>query len=106
MLFGGHDATITNILSAFNVWESQLPDYGITAILEFSENTTTGKFGVEIFLRNSTVAEPYPLTIPGCDQFCPLKDLKKLLTKVIPKDLAEDCKPKNENFTVPPESGP
>jgi prostatic aicd phosphatase len=106
MVFAGHDATITNLMSALNVWESQLPDYGITTILEFSQNTLTGKFGVEIFLRNSTIGSPYALTIPGCAQFCPLDVLKKLISNVIPKNFTEECMPKDENFTVPPESGP
>jgi prostatic aicd phosphatase len=27
-VFAGHDSTVTNILSAFNVWDLQFPDYG------------------------------------------------------------------------------
>lgn len=47
-VYAGHDATVTNIMSAFNVWEQQFPDYGITAILELSQHKTTKEFGVEV----------------------------------------------------------
>jgi prostatic aicd phosphatase len=47
-LYAGHDATVTNILSAFNVWEQQFPDYGVTAILEMSQHKVTKEFGIEV----------------------------------------------------------
>ena len=105
-LYAGHDSTVTNILSAFNVWDPQFPDYGITALLELSQNKKSGEYGVEIFLRNSTTVEPYPLTIPGCSKFCLLKDLKVLLKNSIPSDLKQQCKPLSEDFTEPPVGGP
>lgn len=105
-IYGGHDATITNILSAFKVWEPQLPDYGITTMLEFSQHKGTGQHGVEIYLRNSTTVDAYPLTIPGCGQFCPLDELKKLLANIIPADVKAACKPAQEGFTEPPAGGP
>lgn len=47
-IYAGHDATITNILSAFNVWEQQFPDYGVTAILELSQHKVTQAYGIEV----------------------------------------------------------
>lgn len=105
-LYAGHDSTVTNILSAFNVWQQQFPDYGITALLEFSKQKQTGEYGLEIFLRNSTKYQPYPLTIPGCGQFCPLKDVKRLLNNTIPENWEEECKAKDEGFTQPTIGGP
>lgn len=105
-LYGGHDSTVTNILSAFNVWEQQFPVYAITAMLELSMHKESGEYGVEIFLRNSTEVEPTKLTIPGCSQFCLLKDAKKLLKDTIPEDWEEECKAKNEDFTEPTLGGP
>jgi prostatic aicd phosphatase len=105
-LYAGHDSTVTNILSAFNVWEKQFPDYGITAMLEFSKHKSSGEYGVEIFLKSSSKSQPYPLLIPGCKQFCPLKNLKTLLDKTIPKNWDQECKAKNSNFTTPAIGGP
>lgn len=101
-LYAGHDSTVTNILSAMNVWPKQLPDYGITAILEMSEQNST--FGVEVFLKNATGI--HKLTIPGCDEFCPLNDLKTALKLNIPENWEKECISKDENFTEPPASGP
>lgn len=106
MFFAGHDSTVTNIMSAFNVWESQFPDYAITALLELSKSKKTGEYGVEIFLRNSTRSEPYPLTIPGCSQFCPVKEMKTLLKNTISTDRSTTCESKTEGFTEPPLGGP
>jgi len=105
-VYAGHDATITNILSAFNVWEQQFPDYGIATILEFSQHKSTKDYGVEIFLRNSTEAQPIQLTIPGCYKFCSLSDLEKLLGDNIPREFAADCKARDESFTPAPPNGP
>lgn len=105
-LYAGHDSTVTNILSAFNVWDPQFPDYGITALFELSQNIKSGEYGVEIFLRNTTSVEPYSLIIPGCSKFCLLKDLKVLLKNSIPTDRTTECKPDAEGFTEPPLGGP
>lgn len=106
MLFAGHDSTVTNILSAFNVWDSQFPDYGITALLEFSLNRKTGEYGVELLLRNSSRSEPFSLTIPGCTKFCPLKDVKTLLKNTVSVDHEKECKPMTEGYTEKPLGGP
>ena len=37
-------------------------------------------------------AEPHVMTIPGCEQDCPLKKFKSLLSDVIPKDWNYECK--------------
>lgn len=47
-VYAGHDATVTNTLSAFNVWKEQFPDYASCGILEFSQHKETGEFGVEV----------------------------------------------------------
>lgn len=47
-LYGGHDSTIANLLSALNVWEPQVPDYGITVIFEFSRDIITNNYGVQV----------------------------------------------------------
>lgn len=47
-LYAGHDSTITNILSAFNVWEQQFPGFGVTAILELLQHKETKVYGVQV----------------------------------------------------------
>lgn len=105
-LYTGHDSTIVNVLAALDVWKQQLPVYGIMAIFELLENTKTGEFGVKIFLRNSATSGAIPLTIPGCEHFCPLDRMVELTQKLRAKNWAAECQAKNKDFTTPPPSGP
>ena len=49
-IYAGHDSTVTNVLSAFNVWKQQFPDYATCGVLEFSLHKETGEYGVEVTL--------------------------------------------------------
>lgn len=104
-LYAGHDSSVVNILSAMNVWPAdRFPDYAITALIEFSEQKSTGKLGVEIFLKDGAKVDK--LTIPGCDEFCEISKLKFFLEENIPKNWQKECIAENENFSEPPPSGP
>lgn len=48
VLYAGHDSTVANLLSALNVWDAQVPGYGITVFLEFSQDRQTGEHGIEV----------------------------------------------------------
>ncbi|GLV36906.1 uncharacterized protein CBL_02259 [Carabus blaptoides fortunei] len=105
-VYAGHDSTITNLLSALNVWEQQIPNYGITVMLELLKKHSTNEYGVQIFLRNSTTVPPHLLTIPGCESFCPLHQLTRLVDRVIPRHLVEECKTDDPNYVPPVLGGP
>lgn len=105
-LYGGHDATIVNLMTALNVWDPQMPEYGIMIILEFSKDRITKNYGLEIFLRNSTSLPPFQLTIPGCEKFCGLEKLVQLRSAVIPEDWEEECKTDDPEYEPPPPGGP
>lgn len=40
LIYAGHDSSVTNILSAFNVWTQQFPDYGSAAHLLFKNHVS------------------------------------------------------------------
>lgn len=105
-LYTGHDSTVVNILHAIGVWEQQLPVYGIMAIFELLEDSKTGEYGIQIYLRNSPKSGAIPLTIPGCEQFCPLDKFIELTRKFIVVDKVSECAARDTNFTTPPPSGP
>lgn len=105
-LYTGHDSTVVNILHAIGVWEQQLPVYGIMGIFELLQDNKTGEYGIQIYLRNSPKSGAIPLTIPGCDQFCPLDKFIELTKKFIIVDKASECAPKDKSFTTPAPSGP
>ncbi|XP_076257186.1 prostatic acid phosphatase-like isoform X1 [Rhynchophorus ferrugineus] len=103
-LYVGHDSTIVNLMRTLKVWDAQLPDYSITILLELYEDSS-GTYGVEVYLRNSTLIQPFKLTIPGCDEFCPLEELKQLTKDVIPDNWDEECNV-DESYNVPEPGGP
>lgn len=105
-LYTGHDSSITNVLSAFDVWELQFPTYGIMALFELVRDKKSGDVGVQMYLRNSATSGAVPLIIPDCGHFCPIEKFVEIAYKVIPDDRANACKPKNKDYVTPPPSGP
>lgn len=105
-LYTGHDSTIVNILSALSIWKQQMPVYGIMALFELVRDKATNEIGVQIYLRNSDKSGAIPLTIPGCQQFCPLDLFIQLCKQYIPKDRKLICEAKNKEYVTPPPSGP
>lgn len=105
-LYTGHDSTIVNVLAAVGVWQQQLPVYGIMGIFELLQDRSSGEWGVQMYLRTSAKSGAIPLTIPGCEHFCPLNkvvDLVEHITKTLDES---ECLAKNVNFMPPPASGP
>lgn len=104
-LYTGHDSTVVNILASLNVWERQMPTYGIMAMFELVRDKATQEIGVQIYLRNSTTSGAIPLTIPGCEHFCPFERFLEATRNVASVNLIEDCKAKDPNFVGPTEQG-
>lgn len=105
-LYTGHDSSVVNVLSGLNVWQKQFPTYGIMALFEMVRDKKTGVVGIQMYLRNSATSGAIPLVMPGCEHFCPLDKFMELSQKVIPKDRAAACIPRNKDFVTPPPSGP
>lgn len=59
----------------------------------------------QIFLKNST-HEPYPLTIPGCEDICSMKKVLTLTAAVIPDNIDEECIAKKMDYKPPQDGGP
>lgn len=84
-LYSGHDTTVIGALGACNVWNpSNFPEYGMTAIFELRQNKRTGEHGVQIYVKKDPESEPSLLTIPGCNSFCVLSDMKTTLSNNVP----------------------
>ncbi|EZA54701.1 prostatic acid phosphatase isoform X2 [Ooceraea biroi] len=98
-MYVGHDSTIVALLDTMHIWYNQMPYYNIMTMIELHEDEE-GNWNVQIFLRNTTVHEPYPMTIPGCTVACPLDKFIKILSPMIPEDWKEECKV-GGNYTTP-----
>lgn len=105
-LYTGHDSSVVNALAGLNVWPRQFPTYGIMAIFELVRDKKTNQAGVQLYLRNSATSGAIPLTMPGCDHFCPLNKFVELAQSSIATDRVSLCAPRNKNYVTPPPSGP
>lgn len=105
-LYTGHDSSIVNILSGLKVWKQQFPEYGIMAMFELVRDKSSGEIGVQLYLRNSATSGAIPLTLPGCDHFCPFDKFVNLARNTIPEDHKAACVPRNKDYSTPPPSGP
>ncbi|XP_036143241.1 prostatic acid phosphatase isoform X2 [Monomorium pharaonis] len=99
-MYLGHDITVVSLLNTMHIWYDQIPYYNIMIIIELHENE--GKWNVQIFLRNTTAHEPYPMTIPGCTVACPLDKFVEILKPMIPDNWEEECKVNDSNYVIPP----
>ncbi|KAI5630255.1 lysosomal acid phosphatase precursor [Silurus asotus] len=91
IMYSAHDTTIVALQEALNVYNGLQPPYASCHIFELHQDNN-GSFSVAMFYRNdSSVAEPYYLTLPGCAQQCPLQDFIRLTHSVIPTDWHKEC---------------
>lgn len=53
---------------------------------------TRRNFSVEMYFRNESHRDPWPLTLPGCPNRCPLQDFLRLTEPVVPKDWLQEAR--------------
>ncbi|KAM8967061.1 prostatic acid phosphatase [Pelodytes ibericus] len=88
-MYSAHDTTIAALQAALNVSNGKMPPYAACHIFELHEDD--GQHIIEMYYRNDSTVEPYPLTLPGCNFSCPLQIFQKLTSQVISQDWVKDC---------------
>ncbi|XP_074051912.1 prostatic acid phosphatase [Macrotis lagotis] len=89
IIYSGHDTTIGGLQIALDVFNGKLPPYAACHIMElYLEN---GQYNIEMYYRNDTQQDPYPLTLPGCTTSCPLKQFTELVSPIITEDWSKEC---------------
>ncbi|XP_044534241.1 prostatic acid phosphatase [Gracilinanus agilis] len=89
IIYSGHDTTIGALQMALDVFNGKFPPYAACHIMElYLEN---GQYNVEMYYRNDTQQDPYPLTLPGCTASCPLKQFVELVSPVMTEDWSKEC---------------
>lgn len=83
-VYSAHDTTIANVLNTLGVFELHSPPY--VACIMFELRLKEGVPYVQVFYKNTTDPHPPPLHIPNCGQLCPLENLYKLYSSVLPTD--------------------
>nr|ACE75179.1 histidine acid phosphatase [Glyptapanteles flavicoxis] len=95
-----HDNTVVNVLSTMGVWDNKEPGFNAMVLVELHENK--GQWNVQLFYRNAPDYETRPLTVPGCEQACPLEKFKELMAPMIVDNYDEECKVDDPNYEIPP----
>ncbi|XP_048886328.1 lysosomal acid phosphatase isoform X1 [Brienomyrus brachyistius] len=90
IMYSAHDTTIVALQSALNVFNGKQPPYASCHIFELFQEDN-GSFSIAMFYWNDSRTEPYPLVLPGCDQYCPLVDFVRLTKPVIPVNWKAEC---------------
>ncbi|XP_074961538.1 lysosomal acid phosphatase isoform X3 [Phalacrocorax aristotelis] len=89
-LFCEHDTTLVALQMALDVYNKIQAPYASCHLFELYQEDD-GNFSVEMFFRNDSRKEPYPLTIPGCQHKCPLQRFLELTDPVVPQDWEREC---------------
>uniref|UniRef100_A0A1B6G422 acid phosphatase n=1 Tax=Cuerna arida TaxID=1464854 RepID=A0A1B6G422_9HEMI len=89
-IYSAHDSTISSLLNTLGVFDLQIPAYASAVLMELRVDSQ-GNHQVTMFLRNSTIHEPYLLTLPGCTPVCPLDMFLQLCEAVVPLDWEREC---------------
>ncbi|XP_074842213.1 prostatic acid phosphatase-like [Carettochelys insculpta] len=90
MVFSTHDTTIGALQMALNVFNGKLPPYSACQFFElYQENS--GHYSIEMYFRNNTLMDPYPLRLPGCTSPCSLEKFAKLVSPIIVDDRSKEC---------------
>eukprot|EP00092_Neocalanus_flemingeri_P076897 GFUD01095429.1.p1 GENE.GFUD01095429.1~~GFUD01095429.1.p1 ORF type:complete len:410 (+),score=111.59 GFUD01095429.1:112-1341(+) len=87
-MYSAHDTTVSYVLNTLGVFDGLAPPYASLVMFELYD---LEGWHVKISWRNDTSKPPYVLTIPGCQQLCPLHLFKQLTESVRPADWAQEC---------------
>uniref|UniRef100_A0A8C9LZI3 acid phosphatase n=1 Tax=Piliocolobus tephrosceles TaxID=591936 RepID=A0A8C9LZI3_9PRIM len=95
IMYSAHDTTVSGLQVALDVYNGLLPPYAACHLMELYFEK--GEYFVEMYYRNETQHEPYPLTLPGCSPSCPLERFAELVGPVIPQDWSTECMTTNSH---------
>ncbi|KAM5248161.1 lysosomal acid phosphatase isoform 3-T3 [Ctenodactylus gundi] len=90
LVYSAHDTTLVALHMALDVYNGKQAPYASCHIFELYQEDD-GNFSVEMYFRNDSKKDPWPLTLPGCAHRCPLQDFLRLTEPVVPKDWQQEC---------------
>ncbi|KAM9307680.1 prostatic acid phosphatase-like [Gastrophryne carolinensis] len=90
IMYSSHDSTIVALQMALNVYNGMLPPYASCHFIELYQDEN-GSPSIQMYYRNDTSVDPYPIALPGCSQSCPLERFTELTSSVIAEDFKREC---------------
>ncbi|KAF0305623.1 Lysosomal acid phosphatase [Amphibalanus amphitrite] len=88
--YSGHDNNVACLLTTLGLYNGLAPPLACAVLVELHEEPEVGPT-VQLFYRNDTTAEPYPLQLPGCQLSCPWDTFVQLTADVVPGDVRAEC---------------
>ncbi|CAH1957982.1 unnamed protein product [Acanthoscelides obtectus] len=87
-LYSGHEQTVAYLLSFLGIYEPpHIPAYGSHIILEIHEKD--GEYGVKVLYQDDSPRLHNYITLPGCEEFCPLDKFMEMHKGLLPADTSE-----------------
>ncbi|XP_015263067.1 PREDICTED: prostatic acid phosphatase-like [Gekko japonicus] len=91
LIYSAHDTTLGALQMALNTYNERLPPYAACQIFELYQEDT-GDHTIEMYFRNDTSRDPYPITLPGCSFACPLQKFADLVSPILVDDWESECR--------------
>jgi len=86
-MYSGHDTTVAPVLHTMGVFNGLAPPYASMVIVELLDRSG---LHVRISYKNTSTSV-YPLTLPGCQELCPLHRFKALTASIRPSNWRAEC---------------
>merc|ERR1712241_1228889 len=87
-MYSAHDTTVAPLLHTLNVFNSLAPPYASLVLVELLDRDG---LRVKLSYHNESGHQPYSLTLPGCEELCPLVRFRSLTAQFIPGDILAEC---------------
>nr|XP_056712957.1 prostatic acid phosphatase-like [Euleptes europaea] len=91
LIYSAHDTTLGALQMALNTYNEKLPPYAACQIFELYQEDT-GEHTIEMYFRNDTSRDPYPITLPGCSFACPIQKFADLVSPILVDDWESECR--------------
>ena len=87
-MYSAHDTTVAPLLHTLNVFNSLAPPYASLVLVELLDRDG---LRVKLSYHNESDHAPYSLSLPGCEELCPLETFRSLTAQFIPADILAEC---------------
>ena len=88
-IYSAHDTTIVALLQTMQIFNNQMPPYTACVLIELLESGNA--LFAQILYRNDTETTPYILTLPGCQELCPLHTFVDIFQDILSLDIEAEC---------------
>ncbi|XP_076251276.1 venom acid phosphatase Acph-1-like [Rhynchophorus ferrugineus] len=82
-IYSAHERNLAFALIILGIFNDRVPPFGCFILYEV--HLIDGVYGFKIFYHDWTTDEPKLMTVPGCQEFCPIDTFTELLKDVIPE---------------------